>query len=158
MKIKEKDLAILNTLFKDSRKPYIQVSKETGIADTTIHFRINKLKEKEILRRFTLEVDLEKAGFQYRAIVILQVGNHITEELSKKNARNLIETWQEDNKIGFLALGEDEKTIIALLITNSKEKLDKILQNIKNDKNYVKSEVIFLNSIKKYNVDELKYD
>ncbi|MHA1683995.1 MAG: Lrp/AsnC family transcriptional regulator [Promethearchaeota archaeon] len=158
MKIKERDLEILNNLLNDSRKPYIQVSKETGIPDTTIHFRINKLKEQEILRKFTLEVDLEKVGFLYQVVVILQVGNHITEDISKINAKALIQEWKKDSKIGFLALGEDEKTIIALIITNNKEKLDKILQKIKNEKSYVKSEIIFLNCIKKYNIEKIKFD
>nr|MDO8083697.1 winged helix-turn-helix transcriptional regulator [Candidatus Sigynarchaeum springense]MDO8118469.1 winged helix-turn-helix transcriptional regulator [Candidatus Sigynarchaeota archaeon] len=154
MKTREKDLSILNELLKNSRNPFIQLSKATNIADTTIHFRVNKLKEQNVIKRFTIELDLDKVGLQYKALIICKIGPHIFEE-SVNRAKDLVEKLRMDKRIGFLALSEDKKTIIALFVTDNKESFNTILKNFQTNPDIVETQIIYLDSVEKFFIHEI---
>jgi len=71
--IDKKDIKILEVLSKDSRLSYRQVAKKTGLSVTTIISRIKKLEEKGIIRKYSIEVDLEKLGFKLPVIIDIRV-------------------------------------------------------------------------------------
>lgn len=155
LKLQEKDIKILNELLRNSKKPFIRISKDIDIADTTIHFRVNKLIEEGIIDKFTVEVNLDRVGLQYKALLICEVGHHITTELDIRNAERLVETLKKDKRIGFLALADNKKEFIALLVTNDKESFEKIISNFKGNPNIKSSKVIHLHSIEKTFIEEL---
>jgi DNA-binding Lrp family transcriptional regulator len=155
LKTRDKDILILNELLKNSRSPFIQLSKSTNIADTTIHFRVNKLREKNIIKRFTVELDLEKIGLTHKAIIIFKIGRHIFEDMSIKRAKELMDKLKEDKRIGFLALSEDKKTIIALFVTDNKEAFSTILKNFKTNPDIEDTQIIYLENVEKYFIHEI---
>lgn len=155
MKGKDKDNLILNELLKNSKTPFTKLSEETGIADTTIHFRVNKLKEQDIIKKFTIEVDLDKVGLKHKALIIFKVGGHILPEHDAKNAQELLSQFKENKKIGFLALAEDKKTIVALFITDNKESFEKVLNNFKSNPNIISTKVFYLDDVLKYFISEI---
>ena len=155
LRSREKDIMIINELLKNSRSPFTEISKETKIADTTIHFRVNKLKEQNIIKRFTAEVDLDLLGFKHKAIIIFKIGRHIFEEMSIKRAKELLDTFKDDKRIGFLALSEDKKTIIALFVTEKKESFDTIVKNFQNNPDIMETQIINLDHVEKYFIHEL---
>ncbi|MEX2684347.1 MAG: Lrp/AsnC family transcriptional regulator [Candidatus Sigynarchaeota archaeon] len=154
MKTREKDLSILNELLKNSRSPFIQLSKATNIADTTIHFRVNKLKEQNIIKRFTIELDLDKVGLKHKALIICKIGPHIFEE-SEKRAKDLVNKLKVDKRIGFLAISEDKKTIIALFVTDNKETFGTVLKNFQTNPDIVETQIIYLDSVEKFFIHEI---
>ena len=155
LKSREKDVLILNELLKNSRSPFTEISQETNIADTTIHFRVNKLKEQNIIKKFTAELDLDQLGFNHKAIIIFKIGRHIFEEMSVKRAKELLDTFKNDKRIGFLALSEDKKTIIALFVTEKKESFDAIVKNFQNNPDIMETQIINLDHVEKFFIHEI---
>jgi len=146
---------ILNELLKDSRSPFTDISKETNIADTTIHFRVNKLKEQNVIKRFTAELDLDQLGLNHKAIIIFKIGRHIFEDMSIKRAKELLDTFKDDKRIGFLALSEDKKTIIALFVTEKKESFDAIVKNFQTNPDIMETQIINLDHVEKFFINEI---
>lgn len=155
LKAREKDITIINALLKNSRSPFTELSEKTNIADTTIHFRVNKLKEQNIIKRFTAELDLDQLGLNYKAIIIFKIGRHLFEEMSIKRAKELLDTFRDDKRIGFLALSEDKKTIIALFVTEKKESFDAIIKNFQNNPDITETQIINLDHVEKYFIHEI---
>jgi DNA-binding Lrp family transcriptional regulator len=145
----------LNELLKNSRSPFIQLSKATNIADTTIHFRVNKLKELDVIKRFTVELDLDKVGLKHKALIIFKIGRHIFEEISINRAKELMDTLKEDKRIGFLALSENKKTIVALFVTDNKESFNTILKNFQTNPDIEETQIIYLENVEKFFIQEI---
>lgn len=144
----------MNELLKNSRSSFVQLSKATNIADTTIHFRVNRLKEQNIIKRFTVELDLDRVGLQHKALIICKIAPHIFEE-SAKRAKDLMDKLKVDKRIGFLALSEDKKTIIALFVTDDKESFKTILKNFQTNPDIVDTQITYLESVEKFFIHEV---
>ena len=69
--IDEKDLKILGILEKNSSLSTHKISKQTLIPVTTINNRIKKLKELGVIKRFTIEVDKRKLGYNLEAYIYI---------------------------------------------------------------------------------------
>lgn len=67
----ELDLRILEALRVDSRRPYLELAKEFGVSDATIHLRVKKMIEEGVIKGFTILIDHEKLG--YGMIVFIEV-------------------------------------------------------------------------------------
>jgi DNA-binding Lrp family transcriptional regulator len=80
------DLAILNSLIKNSRIKISQMSKEIDVPDATISHRLKRLED-EVIKRYTMILDWEKIGLDLTAIIIIQTESEkhelVKEELSK---------------------------------------------------------------------------
>lgn len=53
IELDEIDKKIIENLQKDSRMPFVEIAKELGVSDPTIHARVKKLQEAGIIERFT---------------------------------------------------------------------------------------------------------
>ena len=60
--IVEKDKKILKELKKNSRNTTKQISSILKIPRVTVHDRIKKMKEKGIIKKFTVSIDYKKIG------------------------------------------------------------------------------------------------
>jgi len=60
--IDDKDSKILRTLKEDSRLSIREIAKKTNLRPSTIHKRIARLKEEEVIQKFTVKLDDEKMG------------------------------------------------------------------------------------------------
>ena len=47
------DKKIIGMLQEDSRKPFVEIAKELGVSDPTIHARVKKLQEAGVIEKFT---------------------------------------------------------------------------------------------------------
>ena len=70
----EKDSAILEELMKDSRKTTKAIAKELDIPRATVHDRIVKMEQKEIIRRYTAVPDFSQLGIGVTAFILVQFG------------------------------------------------------------------------------------
>ena len=60
MNINEKDRKILDVLKKNAKLTTSQISKKTNIPITTVHNRIKKLEQQEIIKGYTIVLNQEK--------------------------------------------------------------------------------------------------
>ena len=82
--IDEKDRKILEILKENSNLSTHKISKKTLIPVTTVNNRIKKLREQGIIKRYTIEVDRKKLGYNISAYVFVGVS---LKELKENNLR-----------------------------------------------------------------------
>ncbi|MCJ7450787.1 MAG: Lrp/AsnC family transcriptional regulator [Candidatus Nanohaloarchaeota archaeon QJJ-9] len=69
--VDEKDRRILDKLRENSRMPTTEISEKLGIARTTVHSRIEKMKEEEVIKKFTVRPDYSELGRGTTAFVLI---------------------------------------------------------------------------------------
>ncbi len=67
------DLTILRSLSKDGKKTYTEIAKQLNVSSQTISDRIDKLLKKQIIKRFTIEVDPESVNYPIEFICELDI-------------------------------------------------------------------------------------
>lgn len=86
-KIDYKDIEILKVLSNDSRLSYRQVAKRVGLSVSTVISRISKMEESGIIKKYTIEIDMEKLGFKLPVIIDIRVRKgrlfEVEEEIAK---------------------------------------------------------------------------
>ena len=65
------DLSILRLLRENARMSYLEMSRQTGISDATIQYRLKRLQEKGHIR-FTVIVDPDLTGYAVMAVMLVQ--------------------------------------------------------------------------------------
>ncbi|MHA1754608.1 MAG: Lrp/AsnC family transcriptional regulator [Candidatus Odinarchaeia archaeon] len=144
MKLDTLDKFILNALIKDSRAAFTKIAdevtinlkknnllkKEEKIPDTTVHFRVKKLKENSIIKRFTIEVDPLKLGYNVISVVKINVGGHIIKKISINRTKKLANILAKNPNITFLAISDDGITIYAILVTKDGKEFKKFLEEL----------------------------
>jgi Lrp/AsnC family transcriptional regulator for asnA, asnC and gidA len=88
VKVDELDLSILRELKKDARKSHRDLAEKLGVAEGTIYNRINKLQESGVIKRFMVDLDFSKLGYDLTVVIGITVeGGHLAEmeeKISKK--------------------------------------------------------------------------
>lgn len=77
----EVDLAILRVLREDSRKTLAQIGATVGLSATSCWTRIKKLESQGVIKRYTVDLDPVKLGFNDFVIVQLTLESHTDETL-----------------------------------------------------------------------------
>ena len=70
-KYDEKDYAILDELKAHGEWTVRKIAKKTGLAPTTVHARIRKLRQAGVIKRFTIDIDHKKLGMGIGAIILV---------------------------------------------------------------------------------------
>ena len=60
---------LLKILMKNSRTPFLKIARMLGVSETAVRKRVKKLQEAGVIRRFTIEVDPKKVGFEVIALI-----------------------------------------------------------------------------------------
>jgi Lrp/AsnC family transcriptional regulator, regulator for asnA, asnC and gidA len=63
--IKVHNLKIIDVLSKDSSVPFVEIAKQIGISDATVHLRVRRLRDEGIISKFTLSVDNDLLGYDH---------------------------------------------------------------------------------------------
>jgi len=89
-KIDDLDLRIIGSLREDSRQSFRDLAEKLDVAEGTVYNRVNKLKEEGILKKFMVDVDYAKLGYDLSAVIgIISKGGHLPElekELAKEKS------------------------------------------------------------------------
>jgi Lrp/AsnC family transcriptional regulator for asnA, asnC and gidA len=80
----EKNRNLLNILQKDSRAPYSQIAKEVGLSEATVRYRVKKLIEAGIIKKFTVLLDPKKIGYLNTGILMVKLIPDLFEQASKE--------------------------------------------------------------------------
>ncbi|BBE42832.1 Lrp/AsnC family transcriptional regulator [Conexivisphaera calida] len=69
MDLDEVDLKILSELSENSRRSSREISRRLGLSVGTVASRIERMKEMGIIKRFTVDLDYEKLGYDITVVV-----------------------------------------------------------------------------------------
>ena len=86
MEIDSKDEKIIEILKQDSRLPIREISKVTKIRPSTVHQRIQKLIENNVIEKFTVKLNNKEIGENF--IVFMFVKGGTTEYIDNKILSN----------------------------------------------------------------------
>ncbi|WP_225784602.1 Lrp/AsnC family transcriptional regulator [Xenophilus sp. Marseille-Q4582] len=75
------DLAILRILLQDARRTLQDIGAEVGLSPTSCWSRIKRLQDEGVIRRYTVEVDPARLGYQDQVIVQLTLESHTEDTL-----------------------------------------------------------------------------
>ena len=67
------NLELLKILRKNSRIPFLKIAKALGVSETAIRKRIRKLERDGIIRKYTIDVDPKKIGFEIDVFIGIDV-------------------------------------------------------------------------------------
>lgn len=76
MALDRTDLALLALLENDARTTHKELAKAVGLAPSSCHGRLERLRADGVLRAVRAEVDAEALGFQLQAFVSIQLAAH----------------------------------------------------------------------------------
>ena len=80
----EIDIGILEALRRDARTPFTDIAKDLGISDSTIHFRLKKMIEAGVIKRYTIDVDEKALGRNIHSLVFINVNPGFTEDVADR--------------------------------------------------------------------------
>lgn len=63
------DREILRRLQADSRRPFLEIARELGVAGGTVHARVNRLKAEGVIRGTRIDLDYAKLGYTVSAFI-----------------------------------------------------------------------------------------
>ncbi len=113
--IDEVDKKILNVLQKNDKISYRELSEKLELAASTIHNRVAKMIEEEIIKQFGAIVDPGKIGYNTVAIIGLSVDpvkmNEIAEIISSYDETQLVAISSGDHDIIAQIIAKDEKSL-----------------------------------------------
>ncbi|HEX5518936.1 MAG TPA: Lrp/AsnC family transcriptional regulator [Candidatus Nitrosocosmicus sp.] len=80
------NLQIIDILSKDSSTPFVEIAKQIGISDATVHLRVRRLIAAGIITKFTISVDNNLLGYDRIAFMRINTkpgfADQVTEALS----------------------------------------------------------------------------
>ena len=125
------NLQILDILVKDSSTPFVQIAKQIGISDATVHLRIRKLKDQGLIKKFTICLNNNILGYDHLVFAGINirpgVADQVTEELS--NLDEVLEIHELHNKFDlFLKIRVRDLNHMRDIIENKIRVLPNILE------------------------------
>lgn len=63
------NLKILDKLGEDSSTPFVEIAKQIGVSDATVHIRVRRMVDAGIINKFTLSVDNDRLGYDHLAFM-----------------------------------------------------------------------------------------
>jgi Lrp/AsnC family transcriptional regulator, regulator for asnA, asnC and gidA len=125
------DLQIMYILAKDSSTAFVEIAKQIGISDATVHLRVRKLIDKGIIRRFTLSLNNDLLGYDHLVFAGINIksgfADQVTEELS--NIEEILEIHEMHNTFDlFLKIRAKDLNDIRDIVENKIRKLPYILE------------------------------
>jgi Lrp/AsnC family transcriptional regulator for asnA, asnC and gidA len=113
--VDEMDKKILNILQENNKISYRELAEKLELAASTIHNRVQKMIEEEIIKQFGAVVDPEKIGYNTIALVGLSVDpikmNEIAEIIASYDETQLVAISSGDYDIVAQIIAKDEKSL-----------------------------------------------
>ena len=114
------DSRIIHSLVKNARITLSQMSKEIDVPDATISNRLKKL-DKNVIKQYTLKLDLDKFGLKVTAIIIIQ-----TESEKHRSVELKLAKLEEVSEVYSIS---GEYDILIKVWAQSLEELNNIVNN-----------------------------
>lgn len=98
------DLKIIDILGKDSSTTFVDIAKQIGVSDATIHIRVRRLKEAGIIGNFTISVDNNRLGYDHLAFMGINVEPGFAEDVTNdlSSLHEILEIHEMHNRFDLL--------------------------------------------------------
>ena len=142
--IDKNDMKILEILKEDSSLSTHKISKKTLIPVTTVNNRIKKLRNNGIIRKYTIEIDKSKLGFNLLAYIFINLSN--TElKASGMKVEDLIQMIRKNQFIESVEHVTGNIDIVLKMHVKSIEELnDYVVNTLSNYKGIEKTNTLFV--------------
>jgi len=124
IKLDLKNRKILYELDANSRQSYHKLAKKVGLSKDSIIYRINKLQEIGIIKKFHTVIDVGKLGFiSFRLYLKLK-------SVNKKKEKEIINFLKEKKQITWLVSIEGEYDLGAWILAKSVKEMNSLWKNL----------------------------
>ena len=125
------NLRIIDILSKDSSTPFVEIAKQIGISDATVHLRVRRLIAAGIITKFTISVDNNLLGYDHLVFIRINLkpgfADQVTEELS--NIEEVLEIHEMHNAFDlFLKIRAKNLSDIRDIIEKKIRRLPNVLE------------------------------
>ncbi|MEA1993838.1 MAG: Lrp/AsnC family transcriptional regulator [Euryarchaeota archaeon] len=115
------DIKILKALQKNSRTPFRDLAKKFGVSAQTISDRVNKMKEKGIIRKFTVDCDISKLGYELTFFV------HVNTKIS--NLKKVAKRMKSYDELYCVHITTGSHDIVGIGVARDTNHLYEIIEN-----------------------------
>lgn len=126
MSIDALDKKIIGELLEDSSLSTGALAKKTGIAQTTIHYRLKKMKDSGVIRKYTLQLDYEKMGLPVMAYILV-LFDTITMKNQKLTYEAVADSLKRISEVEEFAYTTGQYDIILRVTAESMRKLSGVI-------------------------------
>lgn len=78
--IDPKDIDILRILQEEGRIPILELGKRVKLSHETVRYRLRKLEQKKIIKKYTVLLDQELLGYPLYSLVLVSLGYYTAAE------------------------------------------------------------------------------
>jgi Lrp/AsnC family transcriptional regulator for asnA, asnC and gidA len=111
------DLEILKALQENSKQTYSAVGRQLGLAHSTVYDRIRKMEKNGVIKKWTVDIDLEKIGINY-------ITARMTVYTDPKESDNVAQKLSEATEVLEVSISlSDEMLIIAKVLARDRNEL-----------------------------------
>lgn len=111
------DWEILKALQENSKQTYSEVGRQLGVAHSTVYDRIRKMEKNGVIKKWTVDIDLEKIGINY-------VTARMTVYTDPKESENVAKELSEAKEVLEVSMSlSEELLIIAKVIARDQDEL-----------------------------------
>ena len=71
---------IIDVLSKNSSLPLVELAKQIGISDATVHTRVKKMISTGIIKKFSVIIDNNLVGYDHLAFIMVKLENGKTDQ------------------------------------------------------------------------------
>jgi Lrp/AsnC family transcriptional regulator, regulator for asnA, asnC and gidA len=98
------DLKIIDILGNDSSTTFVDIAKQIGVSDATIHIRVRRLREAGIIGNFTISVDNNRLGYDHLAFMGINVEPGFAEDVTNdlSSLHEILEIHEMHNRFDLL--------------------------------------------------------
>jgi Lrp/AsnC family transcriptional regulator for asnA, asnC and gidA len=120
--VSKKDMKILEMLQEDSRIPMTQIAKAVGMSENGVRYRLDKMEQEGVIRRYTVLLEPKKVGKKVMAAFDIEVEpKKIKESIElMKNMDEIIKIYQTTGQYSILAIGLFENNEVLNEFVNNK--------------------------------------
>jgi Lrp/AsnC family transcriptional regulator for asnA, asnC and gidA len=93
-KLDDIDLKIIDVLGRDSSTPFVEIAKQIGISDATVHVRVRRLISEGVINKFTISVDNDLLGYNHLGYMGINVDPAFAAEETIDQLLNLEEVLE----------------------------------------------------------------
>jgi Winged helix-turn-helix DNA-binding len=76
------NLEIINVLSKDSSVPFVEIAKQIGISDATVHLRVRRLKDEGVINKFRLSIDNDLLGYDHLSFIGINIRPGLADQIT----------------------------------------------------------------------------
>ena len=102
--MKEVEYKLISELAKNSRRSDRQLAEAIGSSQPTVTRALHRLKEKKVIKEFTIVPDFDQLGYEILAFTFLKFDRHILQDEYLKIRDKVIEREKESTSSAIMVL------------------------------------------------------